>query len=712
MGFLSVKHISFTYPGADRKTLDDISFEIEKGSYTAVAGTNGSGKSTMAKIICGLLEPDSGTVEIQENCLTSMVLQSPDDQIVRGTVAKDTEFGPKNLGLSAAEVELRTIESLGITGILDRAQSPTSALSSGQQQKTAFSGIIAMRPRIMILDEAVSMMDPESRAEIFSFLRYWHGCGNTIIHITHDLEAVAETDNTILIEKGKLVYYGRTQEFLKSDELREKVDGTPLAPAERTLNAHKFKSEPSLVFCAAEYSYDGIHGISGTDAAFYPGTLTALTGASGSGKSTLLELAAGLAGCQKGSVMASSRPLLARQNSRAALFETFAADDVAFGARNTGLSGKKLVESVKSAMEEVSLPYDEFGGRQTFCLSGGEQRRLSVAGILSMNPEIIMFDEPTAGLDGKNRIRVMSMMRKLADSGKTVIFSTHRRDEASFSDREIVLQNGRIVLDTLRPAQENPEKQEFRQGMRPVTPSPSVKILESLRKFSESSAAKNGNCSPVTKIPSVLKILLFLALFSVSLAVRPVRLCAVMTAVSAVYCVTAGFPLRKLTRALLKLLPFLLIFSVFQIIFAPAAPGERMLTEWRWFTVTPSKLLLCLSTILRTAAAVGCISAFSASTQEQELTDGVSSVLRPLAALGIPVRYLVIILEIIFRFIPLLVKEAASILKTQIVRGGLDGKKGKFARIKAAVPLAVPLILRTIKRSEILADAMTIRAFR
>lgn len=709
MGFLSVKHISFTYPGADRKTLDDISFEIEKGSYTAVTGTNGSGKSTIAKIICGLLEPDSGTVEIQENCLTSMVLQSPDDQIVRGTVAKDTEFGPKNLGLSAAEVELRTIESLGITGILDRAQSPTSALSSGQQQKTAFSGIIAMRPRIIILDEAVSMMDPESRAEIFSFLRYWHGCGNTIIHITHDLEAVAETDNTILMEEGKLAYYGRTQEFLKSDELREKVDGKPLVPADRTLNAHKFKSEPTLAFCAAEYLYDGIHGISGTDAAFYPGTLTALTGASGSGKSTLLELAAGLAECQKGSVIASSRPLLARQNSRAALFETFAADDVAFGARNTGLSGKKLVESVKSAMEEVSLPYDEFGGRQTFCLSGGEQRRLSVAGILSMNPEIIMFDEPTAGLDGKNRIRVMNMMRKLADSGKTVIFSTHRRDEASFSDREIVLQNGKIVLDTLRIP---PENQELSQRMKPVTPSASVKTLESLRKFSESSAAKNENSSPVAKIPSVLKILLFLALFSASLAVRPVHLCAVMAAVSAVYCVTAGFPLGKLTRALLKLLPFLLIFSVFQIIFAPAAPGERMLTEWRWFTVTPSKLLLCLSTLLRTAAAVECISAFSASTQEQELTDGVSSVLSPLAALGIPVRYLVIILEIIFRFIPLLVKEAMSILKTQIVRGGLDGKKGKFARIKAAVPLAVPLILRTIKRSEILADAMTIRAFR
>ena len=128
--------------------------------------------------------------------------------------------------------------------------------------------------------------------------------------------------------------------------------------------------------------------------------------------------------------------------------------------------------------------------------------------------------------------------------------------------------------------------------------------------------------------------------------------------------------------------------------------------------VTPSKLLFCLAAIIRTIASLACISGFFVSTPEYDLMDGLNVLLTPLRLCRIPVRYLILIIEIIFRFIPLLVDEAVSILKTQAIRGGLGTVKGKLARIRAVVPLIVPLIIQSIKRSEALADAITMRCFK
>ena len=192
MSVITVKNLNFKYPQNHKAALFDVSFGIEKGSYVAIVGYNGCGKSTLARLLCGLLQPDSGTIEIEEDNRIGIVFQAPKDQLVSGLVSRDTAFGPQNLGLPASEVELRVIESLNIVDMLDRASSSTSALSLGQTQKIALSGVIALRPEILILDEAVSMLDPQSRAEILDFIRYWHKCGNTIIQITHDLEVLKD----------------------------------------------------------------------------------------------------------------------------------------------------------------------------------------------------------------------------------------------------------------------------------------------------------------------------------------------------------------------------------------------------------------------------------------------------------------------------------------------------------------------------------------
>lgn len=704
MDAVTVSHVSYTYPQQTSPAVNDACFTIASGSYTAVAGLNGSGKSTLARIICGLLDADSGSVTLAKGMTASLVFQSPKDQIICGTVSRDTAFGPQNLGLQPPEVELRTIECLNITGLLHKASSPSLSLSLGQTQKEAISGIIALQPDVLVLDEAVSMLDPDSRGEIFRFLSYWSGKGRTVVHITHDMDAIRQANNVIVMKNGAPCFTGASEAFFRNSELCSYISGPAIPVNPRT------PLQTGKVSFAADhicFSYGAEEAVRDVSFSLRQGSLTALTGVSGSGKSTILELAAGLLAPSSGSIRADSRPALAQQNSEAALFERFAADDVAFGPRNRGISGRQLVNTVKHAMDTAGIPFSRFADRQTFCLSGGEQRRLAVAGIIALDAPVLLFDEPTAGLDGPSRFAVMQTMKSLADSGHTVLFSTHRRDEADFADREIAVLRGTLIRDT---AAENNAVNTMPPAVKPLE---GAKMLDSLRNTSYAAGADAGkNGSIVSHMKPALKYIVFLTVFISSLAVRPPFLCAALFGVSLAYAALALYPAKRLASALLKVIPLLLFFCIFQMIFYPALPGEKLFLSFRYFTVSPSKLMLCLTTLLHTEAALACIVTFMFSTSEHDIITGFSALFAPLAFLHVPVRYAVLIIEIIFRFIPLLIDEASAIIKTQLVRGGLGKAKGHASRIKAAIPLLVPLISQTIRRSEALADALTMRCFR
>lgn len=709
MNALSVKNLKFKYSQSTAFAVNDVSFDIEKGSYTAIVGFNGSGKSSIARVICGLEYPTEGEVQIEKGLLLGMVFQSPKNQLVSGIINRDTAFGPQNLNLSKSEIELRTIESLNIVDMLDRANSSTSALSLGQTQKIALSGMIAIRPDILILDEAVSMMDPESRKDIFEFINYWHKMGNTIIQITHDMEVVQQAQRVIGIEAGKKFFDGTKEEFLADENNVFRINGKPLEICDKSLLNKNLDKEVTVSVRNLNFSYSEKATLENINFDLYKGTLTAITGPSGSGKSTIMELCTGLLKPETGSVIyTDTQPIIAQQNAQAALFEAFAADDVAFGPMNSGIHGKDLKTIVKDSMNLAGLPFDNFGERRTFSLSGGEQRRLSIAGILAMNRDIIFFDEPTAGLDSAARNQVMTMLRTLAESGKTVMFSTHHRDEADFSDREIHIEEGKLISDTV----ENLSSKKS-DNLQPVTLSASEGMLSSLRNSSVGlSGVNQKNKSLLRNFHSVLKILLFLGLFSLSLCFQTFVLCSAALVVTVIYSIMCGFSFKQLVKSFLKILPFLLFFSVLQLIFHPAIENEVHYTCWRWFTITPSKLIFCLNSIIRTVCSIACLCGFFVSTPEYDLIDGLKILLKPLEIIRIPVRYFILILEIIFRFIPLLIEEANSIIKTQILRGGLGKVKGKMAKIKAILPLIVPMLIQTIKRSEALADAITMRCFK
>lgn len=712
---VSVKQLCFSYENAPEPAVQDVSFELDSGSYTVIAGVNGSGKSTTARIIAGLLQPSAGTVEIADGLKTGFVFQSPKDQLICGVVARDTAFGPQCQSLPDSEIELRTIESLKSTGILDYAMHKSMFLSLGQTQKAALSGILAINPDILILDESVSMLDPKSREEIFTFLDMLHKKKRTILHITHDSDAISRAKDIIVMNGGKIIWKGNSSSFFadKTGSVYRSVFGTPLENRSCFQNKTQNRPAQEILLKAENISFSyGTHAVlKNISFSLKRGTLTALTGASGSGKTTLLEILAGLKKQDSGTVRSAGKPLLCQQNSDAALFEVFAADDVAFGPRNSGIKGKELLECVKTAMNRVNLPFEEFASKQTNCLSGGQKRRLSVAGIIAMKGDILLFDEPSAGLDGAAKYTVMHLLRSLAESGKTVLFTTHHYDEAQFADTSITLEKAGLIAPDFSPEEENKADGQ-KTVLTEQKPSAGIFSPEYFSKMLDSLSENQAEQKRLQKLPAVIKYILFIALFAVSVAVQPVSLCAALLPVTILYALCSCCPAKKLFRSLIKILPFLLFFCILQMIFAPASANDTVFLPYKYFFVTAGKLWQCLKIILHTECALCCICAFSSSATENDILKGFSDLLAPLRLLKIPVKYPVILMEIIFRFIPLLLDEAISIIKIQLVRGGLKDEKGFFGKIRAIIPLIVPLIIQTVRRAEILADAMTVRGFK
>lgn len=712
---VSVKQLCFSYENAPEPAVQDVSFELDSGSYTVIAGVNGSGKSTTARIIAGLLQPSAGTVEIADGLKTGFVFQSPKDQLICGVVARDTAFGPQCQSLPDSEIELRTIESLKSTGILDYAMHKSMFLSLGQTQKAALSGILAINPDILILDESVSMLDPKSREEIFTFLDMLHKKKRTILHITHDSDAISRAKDIIVMNGGKIIWKGNSSSFFadKTGSVYRSVFGTPLENRSCFQNKTQNRPAQEILLKAENISFSyGTHAVlKNISFSLKRGTLTALTGASGNGKTTLLEILAGLKKQDSGTVRSAGKPLLCQQNSDAALFEVFAADDVAFGPRNSGIKGKELLECVKTAMNRVNLPFEEFASKQTNCLSGGQKRRLSVAGIIAMKGDILLFDEPSAGLDGAAKYTVMHLLRSLAESGKTVLFTTHHYDEAQFADTSITLEKAGLIAPDFSPEEENKADGQ-KTVLTEQKPSAGIFSPEYFSKMLDSLSENQAEQKRLQKLPAVIKYILFIALFAVSVAVQPVSLCAALLPVTILYALCSCCPAKKLFRSLIKILPFLLFFCILQMIFAPASADDTVFLPYKYFFVTAGKLWQCLKIILHTECALCCICAFSSSATENDILKGFSDLLAPLRLLKIPVKYPVILMEIIFRFIPLLLDEAISIIKIQLVRGGLKDEKGFFGKIRAIIPLIVPLIIQTVRRAEILADAMTVRGFK
>ena len=721
---LVAENLSYVYEDNNLEAVKNVSLAVSRGSYVAILGLNGSGKSTLARLLCGLLQPTTGKVEVfsENKAPIGIVFQSPKNQIIASIVKTDTSFGPENLGFSASETENIVLSSLKAVSLEEKLEDFTSNLSLGQTQKLALAGILSLNPDLLILDESVSMIDPVSRKEILAFLDKLNAQGKTIIHITHDLDEAEKASRILVMENGILVKdafsLDKTDPFIKSHfciddgdigagsgNLDDAVSGaSSSATAPHTAQASSEKSaaeastqQTSLYLKNITFAYPGENPLyKDFSLSFKAGSLTAIMGKSGGGKSTLFEIASGLLEPQSGEILAIERPVLALQEAESALFENFAADDVAFGPINKGLTGKKLKEKVVSSMELTGLEYSVFGNRNTQALSGGEKRRLSLAGIIALDSPVIIFDEPTAGLDPKGRKQIFETLRKLSNQGKTVIFSTHREEEAKIADRQIKIENGKILFDSEIPSQEIDSEKltkfETLEG---------AGLLKKLNGLSMGLYEKKD--SVIHKLPPVAKYLVFLGAFLSSIFLKSIPLSLVSLGIALLYAALAKMPFKKPLKSFFGLLPWVLFFLLIQFFFFPINPGDTVLLHFGIIKITVEKILISVKSILHLATAIFMIFGFMYSADEKDILEGFKKL--------IPSKSASLILVMIFRFIPLLADEASLIIKVQLIRGGLGETKGFFNRVRKLLPLFVPLINRTLERSSNMADALTARYF-
>ncbi|MBQ3105955.1 MAG: energy-coupling factor transporter ATPase [Eggerthellaceae bacterium] len=219
------ENAGFTYDG-ERFVFEALDLTIERGQFVCLLGGNGSGKSTIAKHINALLVPDRGSVRILGEDASDpsslyyirsnagMVFQNPDDQLVASLIENDVAFGPENLGIPTSELETRVLESLAEVGLQGYQKRETTALSGGQKQRVAIAGVLAMHPRILVLDEASAMLDPRGRKGLMRVCRELHERGMTIVMITHFMEEAALSDRVVVIAQGRIQLDGPPSEVL------------------------------------------------------------------------------------------------------------------------------------------------------------------------------------------------------------------------------------------------------------------------------------------------------------------------------------------------------------------------------------------------------------------------------------------------------------------------------------------------------------------
>ncbi len=244
--FINIENLVFSYQHTEehrnKKVINDVSFAIEKGSFTAVIGKNGSGKSTLAKNINALLLPTAGAIyvkgmdtKVEENIwdirqVAGMVFQNPDNQLVSSIVEDDVAFGPENLGIDPEVIRNRVDKALEAVNMGKFRNKAPHMLSGGQKQRIAIAGVVAMKPECIIFDEPTAMLDPKGRKEVMNIIQELHEEGITVVLITHFMEEAALADRVIIMDDGVMRLDGTPEEvFAHSEELKEMNLDVPLA---------------------------------------------------------------------------------------------------------------------------------------------------------------------------------------------------------------------------------------------------------------------------------------------------------------------------------------------------------------------------------------------------------------------------------------------------------------------------------------------------
>ena len=445
--------------------------------------------------------------DIREKC--AMIFQNPDNQLVAGIVEEDVAFAPENLGCPREEIRKRVDEALAIVGMTDHAGHAVAKLSGGQKQRVAIAGVLAMKLDCIIFDEATSMLDPSGRKELIAAMKKLNKeQGITVVTITHYMNEAVEADRVIVLDHGKMLMDGTPKEiFSHVDTLRDHSLAAPqvtellhllnkdgfafpagLLHTEEAADALQEEwnrrgckplvglthdrppytpAAPALELKNVSYIYsEGTPfrkvALDHVSIAFPKGEVIGVIGHTGSGKSTMASLLNGLLEPSGGQVLLNGEDIhadkkklrfvrskvgLVFQYPEYQLFEDTVAKDIAFGPKNMGLSEDEIATRVEAAAKFCGIS-ERTMGHSPFEISGGQKRRAAIAGIVAMEPEVLVLDEPAAGLDPAGREDIFGgLLEYRNQKNATLLLISHSMEEvARYADRILVLKDGKVFL--------------------------------------------------------------------------------------------------------------------------------------------------------------------------------------------------------------------------------------------------------------------------
>ena len=506
--YISFNQFTFQYDAQAEATLKDISFDIAKGEKVLILGPSGSGKSTLAQCLNGIIPnihkgQAQGQVRIDgqdifkqsiydKSQLVSTVLQDPDGQFIGLTVAEDLAFALENDCADQSEMKDKVAlwaERLDLTSLLNHRPQD---LSGGQKQRVSLAGVLIDESPILLFDEPLANLDPKSGQETIDLIDKIHKeVGATTIIIEHRLEDVLyrPVDRILLVNEGELIFNGSPDELLSSTLLLENgireplyvtvlrqlgfdtrsaqnlsqldaLDLSDLALPDRVLKDKKDSSSDSILKVEGlSVSYgDNPAIIEDLSFSLKKGERLAIVGKNGAGKSTLAKALCGFVPSQgkltyKGQDISqdsiaerSERIGFVLQNPNQMISQTMIFDEVALGLRLRGIEEAEVEERVYEVLKTCGLY--SFRKWPISALSFGQKKRVTIASILVLKPEIIILDEPTAGQDYKTYTDIMNFLDSLQKQGHTIVMITHDMQlMLEYSDRCIVVLEGKIIAD-------------------------------------------------------------------------------------------------------------------------------------------------------------------------------------------------------------------------------------------------------------------------
>jgi energy-coupling factor transporter ATP-binding protein EcfA2 len=493
---INLEQVSFGYNSAGR-VLSGVSLNVAAGEKVCLLGLNGSGKSTLLKLIAGILHAQNGRIMVNDLLVgekatesemrsqLAFIFQNPQDQIVLTTVTAELAFTLENLGVPMQEIEARvgdTSKRFGLTELLTRHP---MALSAGEQQRTALAGALITGPKIVVLDEPTSYLDHRGREFLLDTL--FAEPELTILAATQYPSEARRYGRALLLDKGEIVFSGKPADLFESADWKRLTGDAPDID-------HNSSSEISdtMTVSAHDVSFgyeERRFAVSDVDLVAHAGEITAIVGHSGCGKTTLGLLLAKLIEPSKGQIEHSggkSRVGYLMQFPESQFFAEDVLTEVAFAISEMKLGKKEIAARVRTALEMVGLDYDLFKFRSPFTLSGGEQRRIAIASVLVMDPDVIIFDEPTVALDWRASRSLRALLYRLRRLGKTVIILSHDLDFVfSTAAHVILLEDGKTLWSGSLSGDDFPEplfKERFGE-----LPS----ILSQLREFAAQGKPRN-----------------------------------------------------------------------------------------------------------------------------------------------------------------------------------------------------------------------------